>query len=150
MAAVEHLATCGHSRRRRLRGIERDRDEGIKYLSIVSACSQLQVAERPRPAAGWMALPCLPYGLRENRRPQEAGGLRRTPTPSMSARPIRSGSATGADAILRFNPKAGKFQSFALPDHAAGVRQLADHHGEVWGAESRADKLLVLRVRAAH
>jgi virginiamycin B lyase len=51
----------------------------------------------------------------------------------------------GANAILRFDPKAEKFQSFALPDFYASVRQLAGRSGEVWGAESRADKLFVLR-----
>jgi virginiamycin B lyase len=55
----------------------------------------------------------------------------------------------GANAILRFDPKTGKFESFALPDRAAGVRQLAGRRGEVWGAESRADKLFVLKVLKA-
>ena len=51
----------------------------------------------------------------------------------------------GANAILRFDPRTKTFQSFALPDPAAGVRQLAGRKGEVWGAESRADKLIVLK-----
>jgi virginiamycin B lyase len=51
----------------------------------------------------------------------------------------------GANAILRFDPKTETFRSFALPDPAAGVRQLAGRKGEVWGAESRIDKLFVLR-----
>jgi virginiamycin B lyase len=51
----------------------------------------------------------------------------------------------GANAILRFDPKTEKFASFALPDRNGGVRQLAGRKGEVWGAESRADKLFVLK-----
>jgi virginiamycin B lyase len=50
-----------------------------------------------------------------------------------------------ANAILRFDPKAEKFESFPLPDHYAGVRQLAGRKGEVWDAESAADKLFVLK-----
>jgi virginiamycin B lyase len=51
----------------------------------------------------------------------------------------------GANAILRFDPKTEKFESFPLPDYYASVRQLAGRKGEVWGAESRADKLFVLK-----
>ena len=51
----------------------------------------------------------------------------------------------GANAILRFDPKTEKFESFPLPDYYASVRQLAGRRGEVWGAESRADKLFVLK-----
>jgi virginiamycin B lyase len=51
----------------------------------------------------------------------------------------------GANAILRFDPKTEKFESYPLPDRYAGVRQLAGRKGEVWGAESGADKLFVLR-----
>ena len=51
----------------------------------------------------------------------------------------------GANAILRFDPRTEKFQSFALPDRYANVRQLAGRKGEVWGAESGADKLFVIK-----
>jgi len=51
----------------------------------------------------------------------------------------------GANAILRFDPKTEKFESFRLPDYYASVRQLAGRKGEVWGAESSADKLFVLK-----
>jgi virginiamycin B lyase len=50
----------------------------------------------------------------------------------------------GANAILRFDPRTEKFEAFPLPDHYAGVRQLAGRKGEVWGAESGSDKLFVL------
>jgi len=51
----------------------------------------------------------------------------------------------GAKAILRFDPKTEKFESFALPDSYASVRQLAGRKGEVWGAESAADKLFMIK-----
>jgi len=51
----------------------------------------------------------------------------------------------GANAILRFDPKTEKFESFPLPDSYANVRQLAGRKGEVWGAESGAEKLFMLK-----
>jgi virginiamycin B lyase len=54
-------------------------------------------------------------------------------------------SEWGANAILCFDPKTVKFNSFPLPDRYAGVRQLAGRKGEVWGTESGADKLFVLK-----
>jgi virginiamycin B lyase len=51
----------------------------------------------------------------------------------------------GSNAILRFDPKGERFESYPLPDRYGGVRQLAGRKGEVWGAESGADKLFVLR-----
>jgi virginiamycin B lyase len=51
----------------------------------------------------------------------------------------------GANAILRFDPKTEKFESFPLSDPYASVRQLAGRKGEIWGAESAADKLFVLK-----
>ncbi|HXP74649.1 MAG TPA: SMP-30/gluconolactonase/LRE family protein [Stellaceae bacterium] len=51
----------------------------------------------------------------------------------------------GANAILRFDPNTEEFEAYPLPDRHASVRQLAGRKGEVWGAESGADKLFVLR-----
>jgi virginiamycin B lyase len=51
----------------------------------------------------------------------------------------------GANAILRFDPKTENFDSFPLPDPYASVRQLAGRKGEIWGAESAADKLFVIK-----
>ena len=51
----------------------------------------------------------------------------------------------GANTILRFDPKTESFESFPLPDNYASVRQLAGRKGEVWGAESAADKLVMIR-----
>jgi virginiamycin B lyase len=50
------------------------------------------------------------------------------------------------DAILRFDPRTGDFLSFATDDgRTANVRQLLGRPGEVWGAESAADQLVVIR-----
>ena len=38
-----------------------------------------------------------------------------------------------------------KFETFPLPDSHASVRQLAGRKGEVWGAESAADKLFMIK-----
>jgi len=53
----------------------------------------------------------------------------------------------GGNALLRFDPAAASFASLPLPDANAAVRQLNGRPGEVWGAESGADKLV--RVRTA-
>lgn len=50
-----------------------------------------------------------------------------------------------ANAIVRFDPGTGDFTSYALPDPSGSVRQIHGRLGEVWGAESSADKLIVLR-----
>ena len=51
----------------------------------------------------------------------------------------------GANAVVRFEPATERFTTFPLPDRAASVRQLQGRPGEVWGAESAADKLVVMR-----
>jgi virginiamycin B lyase len=50
----------------------------------------------------------------------------------------------GASAIVRFTPTSGKFTTFRLRT-GANVRQLLGRRGEVWGAESGADRLVVIR-----
>jgi len=52
----------------------------------------------------------------------------------------------GANAILRFDPFQEAFDIFPLPSSGAGVRQILGRPGEVWGAESGTDKLVVLRI----
>jgi virginiamycin B lyase len=49
------------------------------------------------------------------------------------------------NAIVRFDPATEAFQPFPLPSPQANVRQLLGRPGEVWGAESRVDKLVVIR-----
>jgi virginiamycin B lyase len=51
----------------------------------------------------------------------------------------------GANAIGRFDPTTETFSSFLLPTERAEIRQLHGRPGEVWGAESSADKIIVLR-----
>jgi virginiamycin B lyase len=51
----------------------------------------------------------------------------------------------GANAIVRFDPSREQFTVYKLPSPNASVRQILGRHGEVWGAESGADKLVVIR-----
>jgi virginiamycin B lyase len=50
-----------------------------------------------------------------------------------------------ANAFVRFDPKHERFESFSLPSPKANVRQILGLPGEIWGAESGADKLVVIR-----
>jgi virginiamycin B lyase len=52
----------------------------------------------------------------------------------------------GANALVRFDPVKEAFDVFPLPSPGANVRQLLGRHGEVWGAESGTDKLVVIRL----
>jgi virginiamycin B lyase len=49
-----------------------------------------------------------------------------------------------ANAIVRFDPDTEEFVSLPLPDPGAAVRQMLGRPGEVWGAESAVDKLVVV------
>jgi virginiamycin B lyase len=53
----------------------------------------------------------------------------------------------GANALVRFDPSTEAFEVFPLPSPGANVRQLLGRRGEVWGAESGTDKLVVIRTR---
>ena len=48
----------------------------------------------------------------------------------------------GANALVRFDPDTEAFAVLPLPDSDAAVRQIHGRPGEVWGAESGADKLV--------
>ena len=50
----------------------------------------------------------------------------------------------GANALVRFNPENETFKVFTLPSSEASVRQILGRPGEVWGAESGVDKLVVI------
>jgi virginiamycin B lyase len=50
----------------------------------------------------------------------------------------------GDNAIVRFDPAADAFEVFGLPSPGAAVRQLLGRSGEVWGAESGTDKLVLV------
>jgi virginiamycin B lyase len=49
------------------------------------------------------------------------------------------------NALHRFDPVTEKFQSFPSDRRGASVRQLLGRPGEVWGAESGTDRLVVVR-----
>jgi virginiamycin B lyase len=51
----------------------------------------------------------------------------------------------GANALVRFDPARETFDVFPLPSPGAEVRQILGRPGEVWGAESGVDKLVVIR-----
>ena len=51
----------------------------------------------------------------------------------------------GGNAIVRFAPATEAFESFPLPSSSASVRQLLGRPGELWGAESSVDKIIVIR-----
>ena len=49
------------------------------------------------------------------------------------------------NAIVRFDPATEKFESFPSNRRRADVRQLNGRAGEIWGAESDGDRLVVVR-----
>jgi virginiamycin B lyase len=51
----------------------------------------------------------------------------------------------GANALVSFDPQDETFEVFPLPSPNANIRQILGRPGEVWGAESGADKLVVIR-----
>jgi virginiamycin B lyase len=53
----------------------------------------------------------------------------------------------GANALVRLEPRTARFATVRLPSAGAAVRQLLGRPGELWGAESGVDKLVVIRTR---
>jgi virginiamycin B lyase len=51
----------------------------------------------------------------------------------------------GGNALVRFDPVSEQFTPFPLPSNPSNVRQILGRPGEVWGAESAADQLVVIR-----
>jgi virginiamycin B lyase len=51
----------------------------------------------------------------------------------------------GVNAIVRFDPATETFKSFPSDRDNANVRQLLGRPGEIWGAESGTDRLVVIR-----
>ncbi len=51
----------------------------------------------------------------------------------------------GGNALVRFDPATEKFAVYKLTSSPANVRQILGRPGEVWGAESGVDKLVVIR-----
>lgn len=50
-----------------------------------------------------------------------------------------------ANAVVRFDPQRERFESFPSTAPGAAVRQMLGRAGEAWGAESGADRLVVVR-----
>jgi virginiamycin B lyase len=51
----------------------------------------------------------------------------------------------GSNTIVRFDPVARRFRSVRIPSPDAAVRQLLGRPGQLWGAESAVDKLILVR-----
>ena len=50
-----------------------------------------------------------------------------------------------ANSLLRFDPATERFTTVDLPGGRADVRQMLGRAGEVWGAASAQDRLVVVR-----
>jgi virginiamycin B lyase len=55
-------------------------------------------------------------------------------------------SDLGANTLVRFDPTSEAFTSVSLPGSGANVRQILGRPGEVWGAASGQDLIVVVRV----
>jgi virginiamycin B lyase len=51
-----------------------------------------------------------------------------------------------ANALVRFDPASEAFTVYELLSPNAAVRQILGRAGEIWGAESGVDKLVVIRM----
>jgi virginiamycin B lyase len=51
----------------------------------------------------------------------------------------------GTNELVSFDPATETFTSYPIPSTDAAVRQILGRPGEVWGAESSVDKLIVIR-----
>lgn len=51
----------------------------------------------------------------------------------------------GSDSLVRFDPVSESFHGYPLPGEPGNVRQILGRPGEVWGAESASDHLVVIR-----
>lgn len=51
----------------------------------------------------------------------------------------------GANTLVRFDPRTSRFRVVRPPTPGAAIRQLLGRRGELWGAESGVDKLVVVR-----
>lgn len=55
------------------------------------------------------------------------------------------GVEDGKQSMLRFDPETEKFDIIPLPSDHSNVRQIHGRDGEIWGAESGLDKIMVIR-----
>jgi virginiamycin B lyase len=56
----------------------------------------------------------------------------------------------GGNSLVSFDPTTESFTTYPLPSPSASVRQILGRPGEIWGAESGADKLIVIRTGLAN
>jgi virginiamycin B lyase len=49
--------------------------------------------------------------------------------------------------MVSYNPGQDSFEVYPLPSPGANVRQILGRPGEIWGAESGTDKLVVIRTQ---
>ena len=54
----------------------------------------------------------------------------------------------GANAMVRFDPVSEQFTVYELEGSNAAVRQILGRPGEIWGAESGIDKIIVIRTNS--
>jgi virginiamycin B lyase len=52
-----------------------------------------------------------------------------------------------ANAFVHFNPAQETFEVFPLPSSPANIRQILGRPGEIWGAESGVDQLVLIRTQ---
>jgi virginiamycin B lyase len=52
----------------------------------------------------------------------------------------------GANALVRFDPATEAFDAFPLPSPSGSVRQILGVPGEIWGAESAVDRIVLLEI----
>ncbi len=53
----------------------------------------------------------------------------------------------GSNSMYRFDPLDESFKKFDIPSSMANVRQILGVEGEVWGAESGTDRLLMIKTK---
>ena len=53
----------------------------------------------------------------------------------------------GSNSLVRFDPITEEFDVYPLPHDPGDVRQILGRPGEIWGAESAADQLVLIRTR---
>jgi virginiamycin B lyase len=53
----------------------------------------------------------------------------------------------GGNAMVRFDPRTEEFTVLPLPSPNGNVRQILGRAGAIWGAESSADKLILIRTK---
>lgn len=56
----------------------------------------------------------------------------------------------GSNSMYRFDPLDESFDKFDIPSPGANIRQILGIEGEIWGAESGTDRLLLIKTNYSH